>query len=170
MPAAPSGYARALSALSDAGVSFVIVGVGGINFYARTPAEAFATLDLDALLEPSAANLGVALRVLHGLGFDFEAAGEPFADWADADVLQRVVERGASLSALHPDVGEIDLMLSIAGISFDALALDAVGFDVAGTRVPVGRLGKLLSAKEAAGRPKDIEFLRAYRARADDEA
>jgi hypothetical protein len=31
-------------------VELVIVGVGGINFYARTPAEAYATVDVDALL------------------------------------------------------------------------------------------------------------------------
>ncbi len=63
-----SGFQRALVALSEAGARFVIVGVGGINFYARTPAEAYATLDLDALLEPSADNLRIALRVLAGLG------------------------------------------------------------------------------------------------------
>jgi len=45
-----SGFARALSALGKAGVEFVVVGVGGINFYARTPANAFATLDVDAFL------------------------------------------------------------------------------------------------------------------------
>ena len=51
MSEADSGFVRALSALGDAGVAFVIVGVGGINFYARTPADAFATLDVDALVE-----------------------------------------------------------------------------------------------------------------------
>ena len=43
MSEGPSGYAQALAALREAGASFVLVGVGGINFYARTPAEAFAT-------------------------------------------------------------------------------------------------------------------------------
>ena len=41
-----SGFTRALAALREAGVEFVVVGVGGINFYARTPGEGFATVDL----------------------------------------------------------------------------------------------------------------------------
>ena len=52
-----SGFATALAALGEAGVDFVVVGVGDINFYARTPADAFATLDVDALLEPASENL-----------------------------------------------------------------------------------------------------------------
>jgi len=75
-----SGFASALAALAEAGVDFVVVGVGGINFYARTPAEAFATLDLGAQLAPTVENLRVALSVLSGLGFEFESAGEPFVD------------------------------------------------------------------------------------------
>ena len=59
-----SGYLSGLTALVEAGVQLVIVGVGGINFYAREPAQAFATLDLDALLEPTIANLKGALRAL----------------------------------------------------------------------------------------------------------
>ena len=48
------------------GIEFVEVGVSGIKFYARTPADAFATLDLGALLAPAAENLRVALSVLSG--------------------------------------------------------------------------------------------------------
>ena len=50
MPEAASGFLSALAALAEGGIAYVIVGVGGINFYARTPAEAYATLDLDLLL------------------------------------------------------------------------------------------------------------------------
>ena len=63
-----SGFARALAALSESDVDFVIVGVGAVNFYARTPSEAFSTLDLDALLEPTSTNLARALSVLAELG------------------------------------------------------------------------------------------------------
>ena len=67
-----SGFTRALAALWEAGVEFVVVGVGGVNFYARTPGEVFATVDLDALLRPAAGNLAVALQVLSGIGYTFE--------------------------------------------------------------------------------------------------
>lgn len=159
-----SGFARALAALVAANVDFVIVGVGGINFYARTPAEAFATLDLDALLAPSAANLSQALRVLAALGYEFEAGGEPFIDVEDSMILTRVIENGASLSAIHREIGEIDLLTSIAAFDYAGLATDAARFEVAGSTVQVGQLDKLLRSKEASGRPKDVEFLRVFRA------
>ncbi len=41
-----SAFEVGLAALGAAGVDFVLVGVGGINFYARDPAHAFATLDV----------------------------------------------------------------------------------------------------------------------------
>ena len=164
MSTSDSGFARALAALVAANVDFVIVGVGGINFYARTPAEAFATLDLDALLAPSAANLEEALRVLDNLGYEFEAGGEPFIDIEDATILSRVIENGASLSAIHSEDGEIDLLTSIAAFDYGTLSRDASEFEVAGSAVRVGQLEKLLRSKQASGRPKDREFLRAFRA------
>jgi len=163
------GFVRALSALVEAGVEFVVVGVGGINFYARTPSDAVATLDLDALLAPTIENLERALSVLSALGYHFEAGGEPFIDLDDARTLEQVVRNGDSLSAIHPEAGEIDLMTSISGFSYADLSEDAICFEVSGTQVRVGRLEKLLRSKEASGRPKDREFLRAFQARADDE-
>ena len=163
------GFAQALAALSEAGVDFVIVGVGGINFYARSPAEAFATLDLDAFLRPAVDNLSLALRVLHGLGFEFEAGGEPFLEHGESSVLQRAIRNGGSLSARHEEVGQIDLLTSIAGFEYPEFATDASTFEVAGVEIRVGRLTKLLRSKEASGRPKDVEFLKLYRATLAEE-
>ncbi len=147
----------------------MIVGVGGINFYARTPSEAFSTLDLDALLAPSAANLARALRVLTQLGYAFEAGGEPFIDLDDEIILRRVIENGASISAIHPEDGEIDLLTSITAFDYASLSTDAAEFEVAGSSVQVGQLEKLLRSKEASGRPKDLEFIRAFRASRSEE-
>jgi len=164
-----SGFARALAALSEAGIDFVVVGVGGINFYARAPSEAFSTLDVDALLAPSVENLARALSVLAELGYVFEAGGEPFLDVQDEVVLTRVVENGASIAAIHPEDGEIDLLTSIAAFDYACLSEDAAEFEVAGSPVRVGQLEKLLRSKEASGRPKDREFLRAFRAARSDD-
>lgn len=164
-----SGFLRALAALSETGVAYVIVGVGGINFYARIPAEAFATLDLDALLEPTLGNLRGALRVLDSLGYEFEAGGEPFLDWEDDSALQRVIRNGATLSALHPEAGQIDLLLGVAGFSYAELSADAVEFRVADVEVRVGTLEKLLQSKQSSGQPKDLAFLRAFEAGAPED-
>lgn len=156
--------------MSEAGVGYIVVGVGGINFYARTPGDAFATLDLDALLEPDVDNLRSALRVLRELGYRFEAGDEPFLDVDDAAMLGGAVRNGATIRALHDSEGEIDLLLSIAGFAYRELAEDATSFRVAETEVRVGSLEKLLRSKEASGRPKDLEFLRIFEAHARDES
>ena len=75
-----SGFARGVAALANAGVEFVLVGVGGINFYARDGAHAFATLDLDLLLAPEPGNLRCALEALSAGGFSFETGEGPFLD------------------------------------------------------------------------------------------
>lgn len=164
-----SGFARALQALAEAGVAYLVVGVSGINFYARTPGDAFATLDLDALLAPETGNLKRALSVLSGLGYGFEGGGEPFVDTDDDPTLARVVATGSSLSAVHPESGQIDLMTSIAGFAWDDLARDAARFRVGDVEVRVGSLEKLLRSKAASGRPKDVAFLSAFEARRDEE-
>lgn len=164
-----SGFVLGLTALAESGVEFVLVGVAGINFYARTPAMAFATLDLDVLLEPTVANLRAALRALDARGYRLEAGGEPFHDLDDDSILARVVGRGVALSAVHEAAGQLDLMLSISGYTYPELAEDASSFRVDDFTVRVGRLEKLLRSKQESGRPKDLEFLRAFAARADED-
>ena len=65
--AVASGFLSALSALARAGVDFVLVGVGGINFYARDPSEAVVTLDRNdpcpCGLVPNPAALRARLRM-----------------------------------------------------------------------------------------------------------
>lgn len=153
--------------LRRAGLEFVIVGVGGINFYARDPSEAFATMDLDLMVPPSAEVLGRFLEVLGEAGFTFEAGGEPFVDVEHRSSLEAVIRSGANLRALDEDGNQFDLMFSMAGADYGGISADAVVFEVSGERILVGRLEKLLASKELSGRPKDRAFLTAFRARAE---
>lgn len=163
-PTSPSPFARALAALVNEGVDFVIVGVGGINFYAQRTEDLVRTVDLDLLLAARTEVLARALSALRGAGFSFEAGGEPFLGSDDPAVLAQVVETGANVVALA-DGAAIDLMCAVTGFRFEELAADAERFRLGAVEVPVGRLEKLLRAKELAGRPKDREFLRLYAAR-----
>jgi len=162
---AGSGFLSPLSALAREGVDFVVVGVGGLNFYAEDASEAVETLDVDVLLRPEPATVRAALAVLHGLGFTFSAAGEPFVDLDADEAHAALVRQQATLTAQDVHGTRVDLMLAMAGTRFDELASDAVEFRLGDVPVRVGRLERLLSAKEAAGRPKDREFLRMFRAR-----
>jgi len=165
-----NGYLGALSALARASVDFVLVGVGGINFYARDPSESVETRDLDILLSPRVEALRTGLTALRDAGFSFRAGGEPFLDLDDSAVLGNVLARGATITAENEAGARIDLMLSGLGLDFEDLAADAVHFRLGEVEVKVGRLEKLLRAKELAGRPKDVEFLRLFAARLREEA
>lgn len=154
--------------LAAAGVDFVLVGVGGINFYALDDGDAVLTRDLDCLIRPSPANLKKALGSLAAAGFRFEANREPFLDFDDEGILASVVRHAAVVTALHGDATRLDLMLGMRGFSYDQVAGDAAVFRVEDQPIRVGRLEKLLRAKELAGRPKDLEFLRMFAARYRD--
>ena len=162
------GFLAALVALARARVEFILVGVGGINFYAADASQSVETRDLDALLKPRVEVLRAALAALAGASFTFRASREPFLDIADEAVLRTLLARGATVTALDETGAQLDLMTS--GLDFDDLAADAVTFRLGETEVRVGRLEKLLRAKERAGRPKDVEFLRLYAARLREQA
>ncbi len=160
----------ALIALARAGVPFFVVGVTGINFYAPDASRVVRTEDVDVLLAPRIEALRTALAALSGAGFSFRAGGEPFVDLDDRAVLGNVLARGATITAEDDAGARIDLMLSGLGLRFDDLAADAVSFRLGEVEVKVGRLEKLLRAKELAGRPKDVEFLRLYAAHLREQA
>lgn len=162
---APVEILEALAALTRAGTPLVVVGVGGINFYASDASEVVATEDLDLLLAPRVDALKTALAVLDGLGFSFSAGDEPFLDIHDEGMLANAVRAGACLRARHPGGAALDLMLSGIGLAWEELSRDAVSFHVGDVDIRVGRLDRLLRAKELAGRPKDLEFLRLYASR-----
>jgi predicted nucleotidyltransferase len=167
--ATASPFREALAALARAGVDFVLVGVGGINFYARDPAEVVRTVDLDVLIPRRVDALRGALAALHAAGFRFEASGEPFVDVGDEAVLGRIVESGGNVAAVAGGV-RLDLMLAATGFGFDELAADAERFRLGDLEVSVGRLEKLLRSKALAGRAKDREFLRLFAARLREDA
>jgi hypothetical protein len=146
-----------------------VVGVTGINFYALDPSHVVRTEDVDVLLAPRIEVLRTALAALTGVGFSFRAGREPFLD-VDDEAILGYLARGATIEARDETGAQLDLMTSGLGLRFDDLTSDAVSFRLGDIEVHVGRLEKLLRAKELAARPKDIEFLRLYAARLREQA
>jgi hypothetical protein len=146
-----------------------VVGVTGINFYALDPSHVVRTEDVDVLLAPRIEVLRAALAALAGVGFSFRAGREPFLDIDDEAILGNLAS-GATIEARDESGAQLDLMSSGLGLRFDDLRSDAVAFRLGEIEVHVGRLEKLLRAKELAARPKDIEFLRLYAARLREQA
>ena len=135
-----------------------MVGLSGINFYAKNLAAAYATLDYDLFLEPTLGNVEKAVRTLKGLQF---TVGTKTGILEERD-LPRVVRDQGTIIATTAEGLLMELLLRISGYPFSELAKDAATFVVRGVPVKVGRLKKLVRSKKLAGRPKDRDFLRRY--------
>ena len=151
-------YRSVIQAFNRRGVRYVVVGMSGINYYAKSPAETFATLDYDLFLEPSIRNVEQALQALRRLGFTVGTA----RGLLTAGGLKSVVRNRTTLVATTPDGVRVELLLEVSGYPFSELARDAATFTVHGVPVRVGRLTKLLRSKKLAGRAKDRQFLQRY--------
>ena len=132
--------------------------MSGINYFAKSPAETFATLDYDLFLDPSLKNVEQAIRCLETLGFSLGTA----KGILKAQDLLQVVRDRKTIVATTPDGLMVELLLKISGYPFSELAKDAATFSVRGVPVRVGRLRKLLRSKRVAGRLKDRRFLQRY--------
>ncbi len=153
-------YTEVLHAFNQKGVRYVVVGVSGINYYAKSPSESFSTQDYDLFLENTLGNLKKAVGILSRLGFHVATKEGPFRP----DHIKEIVQRQGTLMATNPQGIQIELLLRISGYVFRELEKDAKIFLVDEVPIRVGGLRKLLMSKKIAGREKDRLFLKRYQA------
>lgn len=158
-------YGEVLEQFNRSGVRYVVVGMSGINYYARKPAEMFATLDYDLFLEPTIKNIERAVQELVRMGFTVGTSGGSLK----AGEIPQLVRHRQTLVATTSEGLTFDLLLQVSGYPFSELSKDAATFTVQGVSVRVGRLSKLLQSKKLADRRKDRDFLRRYGALLDEE-
>ncbi len=158
-PAFQDPYRAVAQAFNRGGVRYVVIGLSGINYYAGSAAETFATLDYDIFLQPTRTNVELAVQCLKKLGFTVGTS----AGLLKRGQLADVVRRRRTLVATTTDGVTVELLLEVSGYLFAELAKDAATFTVEGVTITVGRLAKLLRSKQVAGRPKDRQFLERYR-------
>ena len=145
-------YEAVIRRFNRSGVRYIVVGMSGINYYAKSPRESFGTMDYDFFVEPTLKNVEKAVRCLKAMGFDLTG------EWD----LRQTVRDQRTLTATTANGLMVELLLKISGYPFSGLAKDAVTFSVRGVPVKVGQIRKLLRSKKLAGRPKDRRFLRRY--------
>jgi hypothetical protein len=150
-------YAEVCKRFEDQRIRYLIVGVFGINFYARQAGQIITTADCDVLLPAGLAILRKALQTLKAMGFVFEAGGEPMPA-LDPAILKGVLRARAVVCAERPDA-RIDICTQIAGAEFEGLWRRHREFVVEGTIIRVGPLQALVKSKRLADRPKDRLFL-----------
>ena len=138
----PDDFRDMLTCLADAGADFVVVGGHAVaaHGYVR------ATKDLDILVRPTRANAEAVYRALVAFGAPvsaFEVKPEDF------ETYDGVVQIGV------PPL-RIDILVRIAGVTFDEALRDALFVDVEGRRAPIIGRDALLRNKRAAGRAQDL--------------
>jgi hypothetical protein len=92
-------FERLVDALGRRKVRFVIIGLSGANYYARSAASLFATQDRDLLLKPVPDNVLEAWRACEETGLELYCADEPLDRPRDRLLAERVVAQKALVRA-----------------------------------------------------------------------
>jgi hypothetical protein len=98
-----SAFDRLLEELLRRGVRFVVIGVWGANYWARSAGTTFATQDRDLFLPLEPANLLAAWEAARATGYELWSGAEPLGEPLDLWLAERVVERQAGVKALRRD-------------------------------------------------------------------
>jgi hypothetical protein len=144
-------FEKAVSALRDAEVEFVIIGGVAATFHG----SATVTFDLDICYSRETENLSRLAKALA----PFHPRPRGFPDdlpfiW-DARTL-----RNGSLFTLKTDLGDIDLLGEVTGLGgYGDVKAVAIDIEAYGGHVSTLNLRGLIKAKRVAGRPKDLLVL-----------
>lgn len=156
---AGSDFERIFAALNSAGVSYLVVGGVAVVLHGH----ARFTADLDLVIHLDEANARAAMTALEGLGYR-PRAPVPATQFADPVARRSWVEtKGLTVFSMwspnHPAT-EVDVFVEepFPFAEARARALDA---DLGTVRVPVAAISDLVAMKQRAGRPKDLEDVRA---------
>ena len=137
-----------LRLLGEYAVDCVIV--GGVA--AAIHGSSILTNDLDVCYARHPANLERLAQALKSVHARLRNVPEGLPFILDAETLRR----GLNFT-FSTDIGDLDLLGEVRGIGhYDEVVADSVTVDLFGYHFAVIDIGKLIIAKRAAGRPKDL--------------
>lgn len=154
---------RLAEALNQSGARYVLIGVGGVNFYALDAGTVFTTLDQDIFLPPDPDGLLSVWRACDDLGLRLLVGREPLDSPRDRWLAERVITGRTLVRATDDGALAADLTMVMAGFEFDEVWEARRVFRIGRTEVPVARLEHIIRSKHAAGRDKDRLFLATHR-------
>jgi hypothetical protein len=152
-------FVQLLRRLAQRDVRYVVIGVAGANYYARSAAQAFSTKDRDLFLPSDAPNLLNAWNAGRESGYELWSGDEPLGEPLDRWLADRVVSTRANTTAIHAAGIAIDFTLEMKGFDFETVWSGRRLFRVDDVEVPVARLSHIVESKAKANRPKDRLFL-----------
>jgi hypothetical protein len=150
-------------ALSQRQVRYVVIGVGGANYWAHTAGVVFTTQDRDLFLPPDPDNLVGAWAACEDVGVDLWLTDEPLDRPRDRWLAERIVERRALTRGSGASGLQVDLTLVMKGYDFEPVWAARRPFVVDDVEIPTARLLHIITSKHAAGRDKDRLFLATHR-------
>ncbi len=144
---------RMLSALSEGGVRFILIG----GMAAVLHGDVGVTVDIDVVPERTDENLERLAEALRGLGARIRADGEPEGLAFDCSAEFFRNPPPESIVNMTTEAGDLDVTFCPSGTSgFTDLQRDAIDIEAADRlHVLVASLEDVIRSKEAAGREKD---------------
>ena len=140
--------AQGLKLLADFKVDCVVI--GGVAAGARGSTQ--ATFDVDVCYARDRGNLGRVVQALRSVSATLRGAPKDIPFILDEETLLR----GLNFT-FDTRIGSIDLLGEVQGVGgYDDCVEDADEAEIFGSRHHVLSLEKLIAAKRAAGRPKDL--------------
>jgi predicted nucleotidyltransferase len=138
----PDDFRDLLIELHDAGAEFVVVGGHAVAFHGHPR----ATKDIDVLVRAEQANAVLVYKALAAFGAPLASFEVSEADFVTYDGVLQI--------GLPPR--RIDILNSVAGVTFDEAIAEGASIQIEGRRIPVIGRSALLKNKRAAGRPQDL--------------
>ena len=141
-------FERAIHALHDAGVEFVVIGGLAATFHGGGR----VTYDLDICYSRVSANLSRLASALR----PFRPRPRGFPPKLSF-VWDEMTLYNASILTLQTEIGEIDLLAEVAGLgTFEEVLCHSITVEAFERQIRTLELPALIQAKRAAGRPKDL--------------
>lgn len=133
-------FAEMLSALSEAGAEFLVVGAHALAAHSVPR----ATGDLDIWVNPTPQNVARVMSALHAFGAPLHGLTE-----ADLTTPGTVFQIGVAPS-------RVDILTAISGVRFDEAWPNRLVLEIEGVPVTVLGRAEFIANKRASGRPKDL--------------
>ena len=140
---------------------YIIIGVSGINYYARDSRQIIMTADYDIFLKPELKNIKKALGIMRSLDYTLIVGNRTFTGLQNND-LEKLIKKRRTIVCENPEHNLIELCLEVSGYSFEELKRNARFFKAGKDKIQVAGLRDLLRMKMLAGREKDKLFLQKY--------
>lgn len=155
-------YLRVIARLNQQKLNYLIIGVSGINYYARDARQVIMTADYDIFLQPELKNVLRAMKVMRSLGYEISVNDRLLKNISSA-FIQEIVKKRKTLFCENPQHNLVEFCLEVSGYTFEELKRNSRLFKAGRVKIPVGNLEDLLRMKRIAGRPKDKIFLEKHR-------